>query len=399
MKLRTLLFWSHLTAGSLAGLVILLMASTGVLLAYEKQITRWAERGYRTAPEAQGQRLSIEAVLRKAGAGEAAAPATVAWHADPGAAVEVVFGRDRALFVDPWSGRILGPGSGVRGFFHRTEELHRWLGVSLARRSSGRAVTAAVNLLFFFLVSSGIYLWWPRTWSKASLRAATRFNGKLRGRAREFNWHTVIGFWCCLPLLVVVGCSVVMSYPWATNVVYRLTGNPPPAAQAGPPGGAAQPRPFASLGLEGLDALAARAERKVAGWQTITLRLPGERDRAATFLIDAGNGGRPDQRGQLTLDRKTGDETRWEPFSSYNSGRRLRTWIRFTHTGEAWGLAGQTAAALASLGACFLVWTGISMAFRRWTVWAARRKTGLPGQIGEHRFGSAAPAEHGAVDR
>ena len=73
-------------------------------------------------------------------------------------------------------------------------------------------------------------------------------------------------------------------------------------------------------------------------WRTITVRLASPSDPNLAFSIDSGNGGRPDKRSQLTLNRKTGAEVRWEPFSSYNSGRQLRAWIRFTHTGEAGGL-------------------------------------------------------------
>ena len=39
--------------------------------------------------------------------------------------------------------------------------------------------------------------------------------------------------------------------------------------------------------------------------------------------------------------------------------------MRGLHTGEALGFAGQTVAGLASLGGCFLVWTGFAMAWRR----------------------------------
>ena len=45
MTLRKVLFWCHFTAGVCAGLVILLMSFTGVLLTYERQILAWAESG------------------------------------------------------------------------------------------------------------------------------------------------------------------------------------------------------------------------------------------------------------------------------------------------------------------------------------------------------------------
>ena len=84
------------------------------------------------------------------------------------------------------------------------------------------------------------------------------------------------------------------------------------------------------------------------------------------FTIDMGDGGRPDERSQLTLDRRTGDVVRWEPFSSYNTGRRVRAWLRFLHTGEAGGVAGETVAgSTATAGAVVLVWTGIWLACRR----------------------------------
>ena len=41
--LRKVIFWCHLTAGAFAGVVILIMSVTGVLLTYERQIQRWAD--------------------------------------------------------------------------------------------------------------------------------------------------------------------------------------------------------------------------------------------------------------------------------------------------------------------------------------------------------------------
>jgi uncharacterized iron-regulated membrane protein len=202
---------------------------------------------------------------------------------------------------------------------------------------------------------------------------AVWFRPGLRGKAREFNWHTVIGFWCCLALFVIVLCGVVMSYPWASKLVYCAAGDTPPllaSPQAGtaPSQRDASRQPAASqAALDGLDDLCARAEHRVPAWQSINLKLPASpKESTVTFMIDTENGGQPSRRSQLTLDRKTGNEVRWEPYSSYTRGRRWRITMRFAHTGEIFGSLGQGIAALASLGAAFLVYTGISMALRRW---------------------------------
>ena len=52
---RKILFWCHLLAGVTAGMIVLVMSVTGVLLTYEKQMTNWADkRAYRAALAAPG---------------------------------------------------------------------------------------------------------------------------------------------------------------------------------------------------------------------------------------------------------------------------------------------------------------------------------------------------------
>ena len=119
--------------------------------------------------------------------------------------------------------------------------------------------------------------------------------------------------------------------------------------------------------------LFARASQQVPDFTTISLRLPNPPANTLTFSIDRGNGGRPDLRSQLTLDRATGEIVRWEAFSGFNRGRQLRAWARFTHTGEAGGWLGQTIAVIATAGASLLVFTGLSLAVRRLFAWKGRR--------------------------
>ena len=73
------------------------------------------------------------------------------------------------------------------------------------------------------------------------------------------------------------------------------------------------------------------------------------------------------------MNTRTAEVVKWEPFASLSAGRRLRSYLRFGHTGEVWGLAGQTIAGLASLGGAVLVYTGLSLAIRKLWAWRARR--------------------------
>ena len=197
------------------------------------------------------------------------------------------------------------------------------------------------------------------------------------GRARDWNWHIVTGIWCAVPLLLITLTAVCMSYGWATNLLYRMTGTEPPVQ--GRPGG----RPERGGAPErtdwsGLEALVHRAKRQSPGWKRIGIRLSPPTARV-TFTIDEGSGGQPQKRSQLVLNRRTGEVIRWEPFSANNAGRRLRTWARFTHTGEAFGVIGQATATIASAASAMLVYTGLMLAWRRFRSWRHRRS--IPSRV------------------
>jgi uncharacterized iron-regulated membrane protein len=287
---------------------------------------------------------------------------------------------------------MLGEGSAwVRRFFRSVTGWHRWLGMRTESRSSGRFITGLCNLIFLGIVLSGFCLWLPRKWSWQNVRSVLFYRRGLPGKAREFNWHNVTGIWCAIPLIMMVATATVLSFTWANNLLYRATGNQPPPVErsltavrqqgaqrstANAPGLAK----YDALVFSGLNVPLLRAKNQAPGWRIITMRLPADENPASiTFTIISGNPGRPDQRAQLVLAHNSGELIRWEPFTAYNAGRKLRAWFRFIHTGEAGGIIGQTIAALASTGAAFLMCTGTILAIRRLMAARARRRNQYAG--------------------
>jgi uncharacterized iron-regulated membrane protein len=68
VSVRPLVFWLHLLVGVTAGAVIGFMSVTGVLLAFEPQITEWLERDHRiVVPPPGASRLPVETLLTRAG--------------------------------------------------------------------------------------------------------------------------------------------------------------------------------------------------------------------------------------------------------------------------------------------------------------------------------------------
>ena len=162
---RRILFWIHLGIGVVAGAAILVMSATGVSAGL-----RAAGAPVRRSRPADGQRSRGRGSApsgRDAGHASRRAPARCppAWSSgrSASASVEFTFGRDRNVYVDPYTGAVLGEGSKpAREFFAAVERWHRTLGEPLSARGPLRAVAAASNLLFLLLVVTGLYLWLPR---------------------------------------------------------------------------------------------------------------------------------------------------------------------------------------------------------------------------------------------
>src|SRR6185312_15893701 len=105
------------------------------------------------------------------------------------------------------------------------------------QRTTGKMINGACNLAFFILAVTGLYLWFPRSWSWRNARANAFFNGKATGKARDFNWHNVIGLWCAPILIVLTLTAIPMSFRWGANLIYKIAGEEPPAQSSTGPGG------------------------------------------------------------------------------------------------------------------------------------------------------------------
>jgi uncharacterized iron-regulated membrane protein len=378
---RKALFWLHLISGVVAGAVIFIMSVTGALLSFEKNITEFAEREMRVvaAPE-NGARLPVNEIIGKVReAKPEAKPSAITLQNDKNAAALVALGRDGQVFVNPYTGEITGEGAkGLRGFFRTMTDWHRWLALSGDGRPIGKAITGASNLAFLFLAISGIYIWFPRRWSWKHFKAAMVFRWKVKGKARDFNWHTVIGFWTSLVLIVLTLTATVISYQWATNLLYTLTGNEAPQAQQAPPQSAqGNPAEQSFVLPENFNEIWTTAENHAA-WKSISLRLPVTKD--AVFTIDEGKYWNMFGRSTLTLNAQNAQIAKWEAYGEQNAARQIRSWFRFTHTGETGGFVGQFIGFLACIGGAFLVWTGFSLALRRFANWRGKSKNGLDSQ-------------------
>jgi uncharacterized iron-regulated membrane protein len=365
---RKTIFWLHLTAGVITGVVVAMMSLTGVLLTYEHQFLQWDDRQYYQFARADSQRLDVERILESARSNNLKV-AELSFSKDERMPVLASEGRrGKSTYISQYTGENLGPPGARYGEFFRTvTSWHRWFAAKGDARETGRLITGVSNLAFLFLVISGAYLWLPKIFRWPLLRARLLFSGSYQNaKVRDYHWHHIFGIWSAIPLLVVVSTAVVFSFSWASDLVSKLAGD---AVAAPIEIRQSDFRQDPALGSEsdapGLGALLSIAKGLNEDWNTITLRVPEAGSDKIDFVVDPGTGHQVQRRETFTLSASTGAVVSASGFEHVPAGRRARIFIRFLHTGEVYGLAGQTIAGLVSLASLFLVWTGFAQAWRR----------------------------------
>ncbi|MGC1483734.1 MAG: PepSY-associated TM helix domain-containing protein [Candidatus Acidiferrum sp.] len=211
---RSLLFRIHLVGGLIAGLLFVILGLTGSIMAFEPEIDGWLHPSlFHVLPSAQPMPLTILSanVAARMRPDERIGIYILPTRPDKSCAFTLLgSGRlPRQVFVDEYSGRVLGSLSVVRFV----------LIVHAVHEASG-AVMGCAAIILISSVVSGLYLWWPLKRIKVEFRSSAR---KLC-----FDAHNSVGFFSSVFLLVFAVTGTYMAFEGLTiPATYWLTGSKP----------------------------------------------------------------------------------------------------------------------------------------------------------------------------
>jgi uncharacterized iron-regulated membrane protein len=380
MKFRKIIFWLHLICGLITGIIIAIMCVTGLALAFEHDITTWADRkvSMAHAPNIDAKPLSFAEQYQLIQQAEPEfSPRLALIPVAKDQATHFIAGHHSLRYLDPYTQEIHAPTTPrLRAFLHFMEELHIHLALKGDSQALGHKINALSNLALVGLCLSGLYLWFPRRWSRKVLQSILWIRINAKGKARDFNWHNALGFWAMLPLLILSATAVTFSYAWAHNLVFLPYGEEAPAARDGrmlaspkieltvPEN--ATPLPIDTILSKARDAFPA-AESFGLSLSSIPKGTPEAGSPIKPIQLVAFEPAIYSTRGriQLQIDPWNGAIVDKLGFEDRSKGLQARIWIRFLHTGEAYGMLGKIIAAIACAVGVVLVYTGFALTWRR----------------------------------
>lgn len=384
----------HRYLGLAAGLAVAVLGVTGSVLVYGDAIDRTLNpdllsvrpRGERVSP---GQAL---AAVREADV--SVRPDLLRLPADPsrpyvfhGPGADGGGGR-RAVFVDPYAGRILGARPEHGGFVGGLFRLH----ANLMAGAAGRQAVGWLGVVLLVLCVSGAVVWWPRIARPRRFVEGLAVRWRSGSRRTNYDLHRAGGAWTLpyLALLALTGSGLVF-YATAGDLLNAVTGSeplPPPPTSSGPPP-AENARPSASdttplraggreigrnaaggpggVASAALDRAWREARTALPDAELTFVYLPTTPDGALGFRARTPSELHPNGRSFVWFDRWSGERLRVDDASRADLGPKLLHALYPLHIGDfslgpigarwvraAWAVLGLVPAGLLVTG--FLVW-------------------------------------------
>lgn len=334
------LFKLHRIGGVAAGLLLLILGVSGSVMAFSGQIDCVLHPSlFKVVPK--GQPLSLSQLASNAAsvlhAGESIGTSLPSTRADASDSF-IVFGAPhripRQIFVDQYTGRVLGSLSSVR-FTSIMKELHSIAGV-----------LGCSSIILVFLVLSGLYLWWPRKQIKIGL------SGNVQ--RLSFDLHNVIGLFASLFLFL-----------FAVTGIYMALGPPSYAITSKPVTQPAFSTPHVGLKPVSLDLVATAAKHVLPGATVLWIVIPRQPSEAyfvkMRFPEDRSDNGS----SAVWIDQFSGKVITVANSRAVPLGNKLQTISRVIHTGAVFGDGGRAFAAFMSLILALQILTGLLLWWNR----------------------------------
>ncbi|GAA0718550.1 PepSY-associated TM helix domain-containing protein [Aquimarina litoralis] len=216
----------HKILGLTTGLVLFVVSITGCLWVFKEEIESFYD-DYKYV-DVQDQSFLVASEIKKIA--EKIIPNRTIHgvvYGQPGEAIEVVFYESepevfyQSVYLNPYSGAFIKRVDNDAGFFGFVLKGH--LRLWLPDAIGSRVVSYSV-LLFLVIIISGLILWWPR--NKKNWRQRLRFdwNKNTRWKRKNFDLHTVVGFYVSSFGLILAFTGCVMAFNWFYFIAYKASG-------------------------------------------------------------------------------------------------------------------------------------------------------------------------------
>ena len=282
------------------------------------------QRGEGRGQQAGGE--NPEGGARGEGRNQAGGPGAMVGPGGPGGKGGRGGDRGPTLFVNPYTGAILGEFKQQESFFHFIEQIHR----GLVAGRVGKLVMGINSIIFLFILGTGIVLWWPTARKALTQRLKIKWGSSWKRLNHDF--HIVLGFYASVFLFIMAITGAGMSFDWVGKTINTLTHSPQQRAE--PPTSADAEPGTAKFGADAALALARQQTPDAASYSVQLPKEPTGSIQVSTLRPNAISERATDD---VYLDQYSGQVLRQQSYEQKPVGQRIRGLFKPVHTGSIFG--------------------------------------------------------------
>ncbi|MGI4022415.1 MAG: PepSY-associated TM helix domain-containing protein [Janthinobacterium lividum] len=347
----------HLWLGLISGLIVFIVAITGCLFSFQKEISEAiAHNQYFIKPSANAKTLSItqlQTIANKALKGNASFITTYSdscrsWEFmqyEPGNQNDLWILNSiktyQSAFINPFTGEVLGVKNYKKDFFVIVKYIHWSL---LLNNKYGQPIVGYSTLIFVLLMISGLILWWPKNLKKANLNKSFKVKWKAGFQRINYDLHNVLGFYALFIGIILGLTGMIFAIKWFENTVYVIASQSvTPLKSINTSSDSTQKALNNPLDIAFFNAKRSMPEAQRLGLSPATgttgvIYASAYRGKEIYYDYD-----------QLQFDQYTGKFLNRQDFKDKNNGEKIIGMNYDIHVGAIWGLPGKILAFLASL--------------------------------------------------
>ncbi len=225
MSFKKFTFQLHKILGLATGVVVFIVAITGCCWVFKEEIESLYDDYKKVVPQ-------NEPILTPSEAKEIALKTfpdnlvhgTIYKKYDD--AIEVIFYDAepefyQSVFLNPYSGQVIQIDDHLSGFFAFILKGHMRLWLP---KTIGEQVVGISIILFVVIIISGFILWLPKKRKNLKQRVTFKWKKTTRWKRKNFDLHSIVGFYVCSLALILAFTGLMMSYNWFQKTVYLTLG-------------------------------------------------------------------------------------------------------------------------------------------------------------------------------
>ncbi|MCZ4242814.1 PepSY-associated TM helix domain-containing protein [Pedobacter punctiformis] len=382
-RFRRISDWLHLWLGITSSLIVIIIAITGCIFVFQKEITETIHRkeffvqvpvNPKTLP------LSVLTANAEKALGNGKKIGFLSTYKEPERAWEFgTFkgGDPKAFFyfdavayydmvlVNPYTGKVTLVSDYKYNFFNIIKMLHWSL---LINHPIGQQIIGWSTFIFVILLITGMIMWWPKNLRKSNFDKSFKIKWKAKFKRVNYDLHNVPGFYAMLICLVLALTGMVWAFKWFQTTVYVVASRsitPPPLVTG-------KSDSTQTSIINPFDIAFEQAKQKFKDADRIGMS-PAIGGGSAVIYASGYRGGETYyDYDELQFDQYSGKLLNRRNYSEKNAGEKIIGMNYDIHVGAILGLPGKILAFIASLIAASLPITG----FIIW--WGKKKKKKTP---------------------